>query len=140
MPTATSPLPPVTALSKLPYLTATIQEATRIAHGVAGRLVRIAPDGSTTAFQVPENAEPEELALGSEGDLWFTGRQGRYNSEHGGSPGTGLIGRMTPYGQFATFPSPEAEGTPAAIATSPDGDLRFTDPGSGGIGSGGGPR
>ena len=34
----------MTALSKLPYLTATIQEATRIAHGVAGRLVRIAPD------------------------------------------------------------------------------------------------
>ena len=44
MPSPESPLPSVTALSKLPYLTACIHESTRLGHGVAGRLVRIAPD------------------------------------------------------------------------------------------------
>ena len=44
MPQASSPLPTVAALSQLPYLTACIHESTRLAHGVAGRLVRIAPD------------------------------------------------------------------------------------------------
>lgn len=44
MPTPQSPLPPVAQLEKLPYLTGVIHEGTRLAHGVAGRLVRIAPD------------------------------------------------------------------------------------------------
>lgn len=44
IPTATSSLPSVVELTKLPYLTACIHESTRIAHGVAGRLVRISPD------------------------------------------------------------------------------------------------
>lgn len=43
MPTSKSPLPAVPRLEQLPYLTATIHEATRIAHGVTGRLVRISP-------------------------------------------------------------------------------------------------
>ncbi|MCJ1358491.1 MAG: hypothetical protein MMC33_008491 [Icmadophila ericetorum] len=44
MPTPQSPLPRVVELEKLPYLTAAIYEGLRISHGVAGRLVRIAPD------------------------------------------------------------------------------------------------
>lgn len=44
MPNPKSDLPSVTALGRLPYLTAVIHEATRLAHGVTGRLVRIAPD------------------------------------------------------------------------------------------------
>lgn len=44
MPSPTSPLPSVTDLERLPYLTAVVHEGTRIAHGVPGRLVRIAPD------------------------------------------------------------------------------------------------
>ncbi|KAK4499233.1 hypothetical protein PRZ48_009746 [Zasmidium cellare] len=44
MPTANSDIPSVVELTKLPYLTACLHETTRIAHGVAGRLVRISPD------------------------------------------------------------------------------------------------
>ncbi|KAK9415788.1 putative Cytochrome P450-like protein [Seiridium unicorne] len=44
MPTPTSPLPSVAQLEQLPYLTCVIHEGTRLAHGVAGRLTRIAPE------------------------------------------------------------------------------------------------
>ncbi|MCJ1434190.1 hypothetical protein MMC27_003557 [Xylographa pallens] len=44
MPTPQSPLPSVVELEKLPYTTAAIYEGLRISNGVAGRLVRIAPD------------------------------------------------------------------------------------------------
>lgn len=37
-------IPSVSALEKLPYLTAILHEGTRLAHGTAGRLSRIAPD------------------------------------------------------------------------------------------------
>jgi cytochrome P450 len=36
--------PPLSALEKLPYLTSVINEGHRLAHGVAGRLARVAPD------------------------------------------------------------------------------------------------
>lgn len=41
---SSSPPPPLSALEKLPYLTAVINEGHRMAHGVAGRLARVAPD------------------------------------------------------------------------------------------------
>ena len=44
MPSSESPLPSVAAVRQLPYLTAVITESLRIAHGVAGRLARIAPE------------------------------------------------------------------------------------------------
>ncbi|KAL4745018.1 hypothetical protein BDW72DRAFT_211875 [Aspergillus terricola var. indicus] len=44
MPSSDSPIPPTAAIRQLPYLTAVLTESLRIAHGVAGRLSRIAPD------------------------------------------------------------------------------------------------
>lgn len=44
LPTASSPIPRLSELEKLPYLTAVINEANRLADGVAGRLARVAPD------------------------------------------------------------------------------------------------
>ena len=44
MATSESELPSVAQLEQLPYLTAIVNEGTRLAHGVPGRLVRIAPD------------------------------------------------------------------------------------------------
>ncbi|KXT10258.1 hypothetical protein AC579_10049 [Pseudocercospora musae] len=44
IPSLTSKIPSTIELSKLPYLTACIHESTRLARGVAGHLVRIAPD------------------------------------------------------------------------------------------------
>jgi sugar lactone lactonase YvrE len=95
-----------------------------------GDIVRIAADGSETAFPLPGGAEPENLTVGSEGDVWFTAEQGRHSAEHSGSPGEGLVGRVTPDGTFATFPTPEAGGGggPKAIATSPSGELWFIEP------------
>ena len=43
IPSSSSPIPPVSTLEKLPYLTAVINEGHRIANGVAGRLARTAP-------------------------------------------------------------------------------------------------
>ncbi|KAI0203495.1 cytochrome P450 [Astrocystis sublimbata] len=54
MPTSTSPLPSVAQLEQLPYLTCVIHEGTRISHGVAGRLVRIAPD-EDLHYQSPDS-------------------------------------------------------------------------------------
>lgn len=44
MPSADSELPPVRKIRQLRFLTAVLEESLRIAHGVAGRLSRIAPD------------------------------------------------------------------------------------------------
>ena len=44
MPQTDSPVPALSALEKLPYVTATITEGLRISHGTAGRMVRTAPD------------------------------------------------------------------------------------------------
>ena len=44
IPSSTSPVPPLSAVEKLPYLTAVINEGHRMANGVAGRLARTAPD------------------------------------------------------------------------------------------------
>lgn len=64
MPSSKSDLPTVAQLERLPFLTAVIHEGTRLGHGVAGRLVRIAPaedlyysppDGSTV-YQIPRGA------------------------------------------------------------------------------------
>ena len=44
LPSASSPIPPLSALEKLPYLTAVINEGHRMANGVVGRLARVAPD------------------------------------------------------------------------------------------------
>ena len=63
MPKPHSPLPPVTELEKLPYLTAAIYEGLRISHGVAGRLVRIAPDEDLD-YRNRENGEIYRIPRG----------------------------------------------------------------------------
>jgi cytochrome P450 len=44
IPSASSPMPTLSALEKLPYLTAVINEGHRMANGVVARLARVAPD------------------------------------------------------------------------------------------------
>jgi sugar lactone lactonase YvrE len=92
---------------------------------VGGELIRIAPDGSVSRFRVPGKFEPQGLAMGPDGNLWFTGVERRYETEHTFSPGTGRIGRMTPTGEFRL--SPGTLGIPGAIAAGPDGRLWFTE-------------
>ena len=62
-----------------------------------------------------------EIALGSDGNLWFTEMVGK-------------IGRITPAGVITEFPIPTAGSFPQSIAGGPDGALWFTENGKNKIG------
>ncbi|MFN8515612.1 MAG: S-layer homology domain-containing protein, partial [Thermomicrobiales bacterium] len=78
--------------------------------------------GTITTYPIPtENSGAEEIAVGSDGALWFT--------EHE----AGKIGRITTAGDITEFPI--ANGTvqqPFGITAGPDNALWFTRQGSGG--------
>jgi len=94
-------------------------------NSTGGALVHVAADGTVDRFRVPGEIEPQGLVRGPDGNLWFTGVSGRGFSEHGGSLGTGYVGRMTPTGEFALFRTSTEEAAPAAIAAGLDGSLWF---------------
>lgn len=76
-----------------------------------------------TEFPVPTAAsQPYSIALGPDGNLWFT------------ETGTNKIGRVTPTGGFTEFSIPTPGSQPHAITTGPDGNLWFTEAGAGKIG------
>jgi virginiamycin B lyase len=99
-----------------------------------GDLVRIAPGDSVRTFPLPQG-EPENLAIGPDGNIWFTAIDGRFSSEHSYTAGIGLVGRATPAGEFTVFPTPIAENEPQAIAAAPSGELWFAEPEVGRIGT-----
>jgi streptogramin lyase len=90
------------------------------------------PLGGPSALLVRRlNKTPESLALGWEGDLWFTERP---YEESEGAPG---IGRLTPAGQLTEFPTPVepnlvfpqepvSHEQPGQISAGPESDLWFT--------------
>jgi virginiamycin B lyase len=101
-----------------------------------GFIGRVDPDGAVTTFAVPtgaaddlpEQSIPDDIALGSDGDMWFTDR-GRNDT------GQSLIGRITPAGEITEFPIPELVeeypdrrdyGEPNYIVQGSDGDMWFT--------------
>jgi virginiamycin B lyase len=90
-----------------------------------GEIVRIAPDGSEAAFQVPEGIEPRGIALGPDGNLWFTGVRGFSYGEHHYTPGFGYIGRITPAGEISTYPTPSPHSGPSGITAGPEESLWF---------------
>jgi virginiamycin B lyase len=102
-----------------------------------GEIVRIAPDGSEATFQVPEGIEPRGIALGPDGNLWFTGVRGFSYGEHHYTPGFGYIGRITPAGEISTYPTPLPHSGPSGIAAGPEGSLWFEGSGVTTIGVGG---
>jgi hypothetical protein len=89
--------------------------------------VHIAADGTLTRFPVPEGVEPQALVRGPDGNLWFVGVSGRSAGEHSSYLGKGYVGRMTPAGEFALFPTATEESSPGGIAVGPDGRLWFTE-------------
>jgi virginiamycin B lyase len=93
--------------------------------GLGGELIRIDPDGTVTHFGVRDGIEPEGLTLGPDGNLWFTGIEGRYSEEHSGSVGVGYIGRMTPAGELTLFPLSGEDTQPETIAIGPVGRVWF---------------
>jgi streptogramin lyase len=73
---------------------------------------------------IPEEASPEALTLGPDGNMWFS--DSGSNSE-----GDGFIGRISPSGKIVEFPIPAATppkpSGPSGIAVGPEGNLWFTE-------------
>jgi streptogramin lyase len=73
--------------------------------------------GEVTEFSTGSTVEnhPSRIAVGSEGDLWFTERV------------TSNIARMTPTGEVTSFPTPLAASAPQGITLGSEGNLWFSD-------------
>jgi streptogramin lyase len=82
-------------------------------------LVRRAPDGTETAFDLPGTEAVDSLTIGAEGNVWF-------------ARGPQIV-EMTPAGAVTRFPL-AAKSHPASIVTGPDGTLWFTEQSAGKIG------
>ncbi len=74
--------------------------------------------GTITRFPTAAaNSEPEGLALGPDGNVWFA-------EMHAGE-----IGRITPSGEITEFAEGLTQGEPIGITAADDGDLYFTERG-----------
>lgn len=130
----------------------------------AGKIGRITPAGVVTEFSVPTVlALPADITEGPDGALWFTeaigSRVGRITTsgqvtEFALPASLGLpvgltssdgalwfvetrgdrIGRITTAGVVTTFPLPVSGSAPIGIEEGPDGNLWFTEAGTGAIG------
>ena len=90
---------------------------------------RKAPPSPFTQFAIPAGPghagsvnHPGGLAVGPEGDIWFT------------EVAANQIGRVTPSGRFRLFSIPTANSLPGGITVGPDHNLWFTQAGSNDIG------
>ncbi len=81
-------------------------------HGT-GKIAVMDPQGTITIHKLPDSPSTYGLALGPDGNLWFTGTAHE-------------IGRMTPSGGVKEFMTPQGSD-PYAIAAGPDGRLWFTE-------------
>jgi streptogramin lyase len=64
-------------------------------------------------LQLPDGESPGSLAIGADGNVWYTGQQ--------------HIGRVTPTGDVTRFAIPTADSAPLVITAGPDGHLWFTE-------------
>jgi hypothetical protein len=74
---------------------------------------------ATSDFATPPGlSRPERIAVGPEGNLWFTGQ----------NAGVGVIAEIDPVTHATEdFPIPSNNGEPNGVATGPDGNVWFTD-------------
>ena len=77
---------------------------------------------NVSSFPTPM-ATVDRIVKGRDGNLWFTGTQGTYQSETGVE---GKIGSVTPAGKVTVFPLPSGDAPTGGITTGPDGNLWFT--------------
>jgi streptogramin lyase len=85
---------------------------------------RITANGETTYYTtgLEFSSELNEMALGREGDLWFT-------NDNEQEPG---VGRVTPSGEITEFKTGlEVESAPHGLVLGPEGNLWFSDNGKG---------
>ena len=76
---------------------------------------------------VPGLSIPTGIALGPDGNMWFTDA-GTDSEDHR------FISRIAPTGEITEFKTPTSEGIPAGIALGPEGDMWFTETGPAKIG------
>ena len=69
--------------------------------------------GSLTEF--PPSAPARNIALGADGNLWFT------------EPGDSALGRSTNGGTIVEFPVPTSSSGPWDLTQGPDGNIWFTE-------------
>jgi virginiamycin B lyase len=80
---------------------------------------RITPKGTITVFPLTGHTAPVNMAIGRDGNIWFTTLYGL---------GIDSIGRITPQGTLTWFPLPDLDEEPMWITAGPDDSLWFTRP------------
>lgn len=81
-------------------------------------IARRAPDGTLTEFPLPEGGGVTSLAIGSDGDVWFT--RGGYSSAT-----ESVVGLLTPTGAISQF-GLDSTKYPGSIVAGPDGAYWLT--------------
>jgi streptogramin lyase len=94
---------------------------TTLGSAVSGNIIRTAPDGKSTMYELPGNWVPEGMTAGPDGNLWFTAWAGA------NPDGAVAIGRITMAGAVTIFPMPESGTGPATITSGPEHNLWFTE-------------
>src|SRR5438105_3039930 len=82
--------------------------------GVSAPPARANP-GDVVEFSIPPGSQPEGIAPGPDGNLWFA------------EAAANKIGRISTKGKFAQFPIPTPSSSPQGIASGPDGNLWFVE-------------
>jgi virginiamycin B lyase len=98
-------------------------------------IASITPSGAITEYPIPTGSAPDlpvasapaGIALGGDGDIWFT-------DDGQNSDGQNLVGRISPNGTITEYPIPTKGSDPLAIALGADGDMWFTEPGIDAVG------
>jgi virginiamycin B lyase len=91
-------------------------------------IVRVTTTGAFVKFPIPTGSQPTRpeasapggIALGVDGNMWFT------DDGHNGN-GEDLIGRVTPTGHVTEFAIPTPNSGPGSIALGADGNMWFTE-------------
>jgi virginiamycin B lyase len=95
--------------------------ATWVANRFSSQIVRIAPDGTSSTFDLEFGLDPYDIVLGPDGAMWFT----EFNGNR--------IGRLTVDGELTEYFLRD-RSTPTGITVGPDGALWFSQRGVSSIG------
>ena len=79
-------------------------------------IVRVAPDGTSSTYVVPDGFSVTSMTAGPDGAFWFTATGGLVGTE---------VGRLTVDGAFSTIELTAGVGGARDITAGPDGDLWF---------------
>ena len=80
------------------------------------------PSGTVTEFPLPAGSAPDAIAVGPDGNLWFT------------DTGTRSVGRITPAGAVTELVVTDSYGQLGGITAGADGNIWFVDTGKNVIG------